>query len=167
MLRRTIFRLRRDFMNKSFHVLLTLILITAAGAAAAALPQCGAYDGNRGIAEAFAARWQAALNSGDEAALSALYADGAVLMPPADETLVGRRPVTQYLMSGDVPARDTGYQVDLVSCDFDGDRLHIAGVWGTPGSPRADAGTWTSGNLLRVLEQTASGDWVSTYEIWN
>ena len=57
-------------------------------------------------------------------------------------------------------------EIDYVSCERHGDTLHVAGVWGATGS-RVAAGTWKTGNLLRILERDAAGQWVASYEIWN
>ncbi|MEQ8235113.1 MAG: DUF4440 domain-containing protein [Gammaproteobacteria bacterium] len=143
----------------------TAIVLTAAAASASAdISTCAADPASRAIAEAHLARWQAAVESGDTAAIARLYEESAVLMPPSDETLVGRAPIAEYLASHVTPAHQPSYQVDLVSCELHGNALHIAGVWGLPSTPAA---TWTSGNLMQVIEASGEGEWRASYEIWN
>jgi uncharacterized protein (TIGR02246 family) len=151
---------------KTLLTTLTVILLAGASASAGAgaISTCAADPARRAIAEAHLARWHAAVESGDAAAIAALYEESAVLMPPSDETLVGRAPIAEYLASHATPAHQPSYRVDLVSCELHGDALHIAGVWGLPS---VTGGTWTSGNLMQVLEATGEGDWRASYEIWN
>lgn len=151
----------------------TLILagtLAAAGLNAnAEITTCGANDHNRDIAEAYEQRWETALSARQADNIAGLYAESAVLMPPTDETLVGRQPIAEYLNAAPLPARAKSYTVELVSCAMIGDALHIAGVWGVPAGRGADNAErpWTSGNLMRVLKPGTNGNWVSAYEIWN
>lgn len=149
----------------------TLITTALAGliaghavAARADIATCPVDHPSRAIAERYDARWQVALAGADSGALGALYDESAVLMPPTDETLVGRRPIAEYLAGGGAPGRASGYSVELVSCEVRGSALHVAAVWAEPNAGQAP---WRSGNLLRVLEATGDGQWVATYEIWN
>lgn len=138
--------------------------------AAADIRTCADDDNNRAIAERFEARWSHALRAASPDALASMYAESAVLMPPTDETLVGREPIASYLTAAEVPAQRAGYEVELVSCEMIGGALHVAAVWGLAGNrgeTAAGAGTWTSGNVLRVLRPDTRGNWASAYEIWN
>ncbi len=137
-------------------------LLTTAGAASAAIETCAPDGESRAVADAYDARWRSAVAQRDTAALAELYAESAVLMPPSDETLVGRELIAERLGDGELTARAADYSVDVVSCDIQGGALHVAGVWGA-----ATADGWTTGNVMRVLEPAANGRWVSRYEIWN
>lgn len=140
----------------------TALVVPTAALAAPTIETCAPDSGNRAIAEHFDARWSAAMSSRDTRALEGLYAESAVLMPPSDETFVGRAPVTAFLSGAATPARSADYSVDLVACELRGELLHVAGVWGTgAGASRV------TGNVLRVLEPAGNGQWVSRYEIWN
>lgn len=145
--------------------LMTLLLLAGTVAEVSAeISTCAADPASRAIAEAHLARWQAAIESGDAAAIAKLYEDSAVLMPPSDETLVGSTPIAEYLASHATPANQPSYRVDLVSCQLHGDALHIAGVWGLPSTK---PGTWVSGNLMQIIEADGTGAWRASYEIWN
>lgn len=156
-------------MHKSIRTAAALLLTLTLGNAAAEISACAQNDDNRGIADAYEQRLRDAVRAKTGGDVSDLYAESAILMPPTDETLVGRGPIATYLTSRRVPLTDPRYNFDLVSCRMSGDTLHITGVWGVPG----DAGgakqptTWMSGNLMRVLKPTPDGSWVSAYEIWN
>ncbi|MEQ8663037.1 MAG: DUF4440 domain-containing protein [Gammaproteobacteria bacterium] len=151
-------------MTTTLRTLTALLLAGAAGSATADIATCAADATSRAIAEAHLARWQAAVGSGERGAIARLYGESAVLMPPSDETLVGRTPIAEYLASHVTPAHQPSYHVELVSCELYGDAMHIAGVWGLPA---AHSGTWTSGNLMQVLEASGEGEWRASYEIWN
>lgn len=138
-------------------------LAFAGASAAAEIRTCAQDPESQAIAEAYQDRWRTSVASADIAAIAGLYDEGAVLMPPTDETFVGREPIVDYLRAAPVPARAPRYSVDLVSCARAGNALHVAGVWGQ----READGQWHGGNLLRVLERTPAGAWVASYEIWN
>jgi ketosteroid isomerase-like protein len=140
-------------------------LLVLSGSAQAGIATCAANSDNRAVAEAYQARWIAALNAEDSERIGSLYAESAVLMPPSDETIVGRQPIATYLHRADVPATRAQYSVDLVSCELRGNALHLAGVWGARTGTSSQV--LATGNLLRVLEPGADGNWVSRYEIWN
>ena len=119
------------------------------------------------LADDYNRRWVMALNSGNAEELGKLYADNAVLMPPTDETIVGRAPIGSYLTSSANAPRLDQYTVDIVGCEFSGDSLQFAGVWGTRQIDYRGKSVTISGNVLRILDRQANGSWQTTYEIWN
>ena len=112
------------------------------------------------------ARWVAAAASGEHARLAAMYAPDAVLMPPTDETIVGREPIARYLASSAPVAAPATYTVDVVGCALSGDTLEIAGVWGAD-ETTGDARRLRTGNVMRVATRGPDGAWRLKYEIWN
>lgn len=151
----------------------TLKLALAASALAAALPVAAEItacplDSDQGhIARAWTARWLDALHAAEPGDIARLYAEGAVLMPPSDETIVGRDLISAWLSAHPGPAQQADYQVDIVSCELRGNALHIAGVWGASSAAADGQAALATGNVLRVLEPDAEGGWRSRYEIWN
>ncbi|MGE0484669.1 MAG: DUF4440 domain-containing protein [Gammaproteobacteria bacterium] len=150
-------------MKNLILTLATSLALGNAGSAVADIRTCAAAPENRAIAESYNATWQAALSSSDPRRIAALYGESAVLMPPNDETFVGSQPIAEFLASAQVPGDAATYRIDLVSCEMHGGALHVAGVWGLANT----VGPWTSGNLMRVLEATPDGRWITAYEIWN
>ena len=147
-----------------------LIAIAALGlggthSAAAAVHTCAADPEAMRIAESFHGTWAGALERGNAQQLASLYGESAVLMPPGDLTVVGPRPIGEYLAAD---GRDTGTsRIELVACEKVGDSIHVAAVWGSPAADSTVADTWKSGNLMRVLERARDGGWRTTFEIWN
>ena len=150
-------------MYRPIAILIACLNAVVTAPVAAEIHTCGADARGRAIAEDYDARWRAALAQPSAGALARLYGESAVLMPPTDETYVGRLPIVDYLTHAHVPGQAARYSVDFVSCERHGNALHVAAVWGMPGAN----GVWQSGNVLRVLENQADGNWVASYEIWN
>lgn len=119
------------------------------------------------LADRHHAQWRAAMRSRDSARLAALYAENAILMPPTDETIVGRAPIAAYLTSADNTAPLDNYSVDIVACDMAGDSLSVAGVWGAEQKDFRGQAIAMTGNVLRVLDRQSDGSWSLRYEIRN
>jgi len=118
------------------------------------------------LADDYNRRWLRAAGTGSAQQLAELYTDNAVLMPPTDETIVGRAPIGEYLTANDTGPRLSNYSVDIVACELAGDTLQFAGVWG---ATQADfrANEIVTGNVLRIVDRQADGSWATRYEIWN
>lgn len=119
------------------------------------------------LAAATTTRWLDAAESGNAQTLAELYTENAVLMPPTDETIVGRAPIASYLTDGAGAASLHGYTVDIVGCDLRGDTLEIAGVWGIDAAARDPRSGLRTGNVMRVANRQPDGSWALKYEIWN
>ncbi|MGR9090636.1 MAG: YybH family protein [Gammaproteobacteria bacterium] len=119
------------------------------------------------IATSTTTRWLDAAQSHNARALGELYAENAVLMPPTDETIVGRAPIARYLADGPGAASLRGYTVDIVGCDLSGDTLEIAGVWGVDEAHLDPRTGLRTGNVMRVANRQPDGSWTLKYEIWN
>lgn len=152
--------------TRSRNLLATALLATASIATQAAEFGCPAGAAER-IAAATTTRWLDAAQSGNPQALAELYAENAVLMPPTDETIVGRAPIARYLAEGPGAGRLNGYTVDIVGCDLSGDTLEIAGVWGIDEAQRDPSTDLRTGNVMRVANRQPDGTWTLKYEIWN
>lgn len=150
-----------DTQLKAFGALLLSLPVIAE----ANIHTCSADSINREIAQQYQSEWQQAVASRDTASISRIYNESAVLMPPEDDSFVGRRPIADYLSDSALPAQAKDISIDIVSCEMEGNTLHITGVWGLN---TADSnGPWQSGNMMRVLENDGLGNWRASYEIWN
>lgn len=118
------------------------------------------------LAENYNRRWLSAAESGSAQRLSELYTDNAVLMPPTDETIVGRTPIGEYLAAAGAGPQLADYTVDIVACQLAGDTLQFAGVWGANQTDHRGTAVVT-GNVLRILDRQPDGSWTLSYEIWN
>lgn len=154
-------------MKTRSRYLCAALLATASLAPQAADFGCPAGGAAERLATATTTRWLDAAQSGSPQALAALYTENAVLMPPTDETIVGRAPIARYLADGPGAASLHGYTVDIVGCDLRGDTLEIAGVWGVDATRRDPRTGLQTGNVMRVANRQADGSWALKYEIWN
>jgi len=128
---------------------------------------CPIGDPAQQLADDYNQRWLNAVESGSAAELGALYSDNAVLMPPTDETIIGRAPIEAYLTTADNGPQLTNYSVDIVACEMTGDSLQFAGVWGAEQTDYRGRAVAMTGNVLRILVRQTDGSWTSSYEIWN
>ncbi len=110
--------------------------------------------------------WSYALNSGNVAALSQLYSDGAIVLPPTDETLNTREQIRafwdQVLSQG-----FSDFSIDNIDTRVAGDTAYQAGVWS---ASRTDANgrlERIGGNILNVLERQEDGSWRARMQSWN
>lgn len=135
------------------------------GALAALLAGCAdgsqALDSaSRGAIEATVDRYVAASNEGDAEALTALYADDAVLLPPNHEPIHGRKAIGEFWRQG----TDTGLEVSTLRLEVGGDVAYLVGRYHLPPTEQEEA---DSGQYVLCLKRQADGDWRLTADIWN
>ena len=84
--------------HASEYVMRVLVVCTAIGTLGIALMnfQTSAAEDVRKAVEAGNAKWMAAFNRGDAAAVAALYTDHATLMPPTSAMIQGRQGVQEF-----------------------------------------------------------------------
>jgi len=128
---------------------------------------CPAGAPEQQLAETTNTSWLNAVASGNPQRLASLYAENAVLMPPTDETIVGREPIGRYLSGTNTMPGLRDYTVDIVGCDLNGDTLEIAGVWGAEQQDFRGESHNVTGNVVRIANRQADGSWSLKYEIWN
>jgi ketosteroid isomerase-like protein len=119
------------------------------------------------VASDYNRRWLDALETGDPEHLRELYSDNAVIMPPTDETIIGRDPIGEYMATTPSAPPLSNYSVDIVACELAGDTVQFAGVWGADQTDYRGHAVAMTGNVLRILARQADGSWTSSYEIWN
>jgi uncharacterized protein (TIGR02246 family) len=135
------------------------------GALAALLAGCAdgsqALDSaSRGAIEATVDRYVAASNEGDAEALTALYADDAVLLPPDHEPVHGREAIGEFWRQG----TDTGLEVSTLRLEVGGDVAYLVGQYHLPPTEQEEA---DSGQYVLCLKRQADGAWRLTADIWN
>jgi uncharacterized protein (TIGR02246 family) len=129
------------------------------------LGACGAVaDGDesraRAAIEAAVNRYVTASNEGDAEALTGLYADDAVLLPPDHEPIQGRAAIADYWRQG----TDPGLEVSTLRIEVDGDIGYLIGRYNLPATAEEPA---DSGKYVLCLRRQADGAWKLTADIWN
>ncbi|HEX5634053.1 MAG TPA: SgcJ/EcaC family oxidoreductase [Gemmatimonadales bacterium] len=118
-----------------------------------------ADDAERAMAETLAA-YEEASNSGDPGALSALYTDDALLLPPDGGVVSGREAIREFWTGG----METGLSFEVVRTSagpeggFIAGRFHLAAT---------DASPADSGKYVLCLRRGGDGRWRVTADIWN
>ncbi len=135
------------------------------GALAAVLTSCTGVASevdaaSRGAIEATVDQYVAASNGGDAAALTELYAEDALLLPPDHEPVHGREAIGQFWEQG----TDTGLEISTLRLEVDGDVAYLVGRYRLPPTEQEDA---DSGQYVLCLKRQADGAWKLTADIWN
>jgi uncharacterized protein (TIGR02246 family) len=137
------------------------VLLLGAVATAACRPAAGAPEdpSKRMIAKVMES-YAAAYRDNDPDALAALYADGAVLLPPGHEMVKGRDSVRAFWSRG----MEAGFEMATVSIEVSGDAGYVVGRYYVPPDDQDDAET---GKYIIALRRERGGIWRITADIWN
>ena len=115
---------------------------------------------SRGAIEATVDRYVAASNEGDAAALTELYAEDAVLLPPDHEPIHGRKAIGEFWEEG----TDTGLEVSILRLEVEGNVAYLVGRYRLPPTEQEEA---DSGQYVLCLKRQTDGTWKLTADIWN
>jgi uncharacterized protein (TIGR02246 family) len=105
-------------------------------------------------------RYVTASNEGDAEALTELYADDALLLPPDHEPIHGREAIGEFWRQG----TDEGLQVSTLRLEVNGDVAYLVGRYRLPPTEEESA---DSGQYVLCLKRQADGAWKLTADIWN
>ena len=115
---------------------------------------------SRGAIEATVDRYVAASNEGDAEALTELYAEDAVLLPPDHEPIHGRQAIGEFWHQG----TDAGLEVSTLRLEVDGNVAYLIGRYRLPPTEQEEA---DSGQYVLCLKRQTDGTWKLTADIWN
>ena len=115
---------------------------------------------SRGAIEATVDRYVAASNGGDAEALTELYAEDAVLLPPDHEPIHGREAIGEFWQQG----TDTGLEVTTLRLEVQGNVAYLVGRYRLPPTEQEKA---DSGQYVLCLKRQTDGAWKLTADIWN
>ena len=112
------------------------------------------------------AKWMAAFNQGDAAAVAALYTDNAILMPPNSGMVEGRQGVQDF-WQGAIQSGLKGAALTTVSVQVSGETAYEIGkfslsVYAEDKEPQA-----ISGKYVVVWKKASDGMWKLHVDIWN
>ena len=130
--------------------------------AAAACARAPAHDvpGARRAIQAAVTEYVTATNRGDAEALTALYTDDAVLLPPDHEPIQGRDAIGAFWRQG----TDPGLEVRTLRLEVDGNVGYLVGSYHLPATEAEPA---DSGKYVMCLRRQSDGSWKLTADIWN
>jgi uncharacterized protein (TIGR02246 family) len=116
--------------------------------------------GAREAIEAAVSRYVAASNDGDAEALTALYTEDAVLLPPDHGPVHGRDAIGEFWRQG----TDTGLAVRTLRVEVDGSIGYLVGQYSLPQTAEEPA---DSGKYVMCLRRQQDGSWKLSADIWN
>jgi ketosteroid isomerase-like protein len=137
---------------------------TEAGSAAPAGLSAADEAAVRGADSAFAR----AATAGDGAAVGALYAPDATIMPPADSSRHGAA-VAQY-WSGFLSAFTVSLTLSTTTVDGRGDLAFATGTYTLAATPKqvgAKPMPTDNGKYLEIMKKQPDGSWKILYDMWN
>ena len=136
--------------------LLAVTLVVGGCRQAASAPR----SADRQAIEAAVSRYVAASNQGDAEALTELYAEDAVLLPPDHLPIHGRRAIGEFWRQG----TDSGLAVRTLRVEVDGSIGYLVGQYSLPQTEEEPA---DSGKYVMCLRRQRDGSWKLTADIWN
>jgi uncharacterized protein (TIGR02246 family) len=110
--------------------------------------------------QAAVGRYVTASNQGDVETLTSLYADDAVLLPPAHAAIEGRKAIEEFWRQG----TDQGLRVTTLRIEVAGDIGYLIGRYNLPATAKEQA---DSGKYVMCLKRQRDGAWKLTADIWN
>ena len=113
------------------------------------------------------AKFDQAFNSKNSAAIAALYAENAVVLPaPAGQPVLGV-PAIKDFFAGLINAGVIEHQLTLVDAVEDGNLAYQRGNWaGAMINEQGEKQTF-GGNVHLVYRKQADGNWKAVTHIWN
>lgn len=108
--------------------------------------------------------WEAAFNRADTAALVALYAPDAVLIPPSGTVLTGGQAAARANLGGLMEDRTLG--LSLIHQRSTANVGHIQGTWQARRKGGEERRLIASGTYLMLFERAPDGRWSIAYHAW-
>lgn len=141
-------------------VLLSLSLVSCSGQKKTDLAAV------RKIVEAREAKYAAAYNRQDAAAIAALHTEDAIVMPPNRKMVKGPQGV-QAMTEEDFQMGVGNLVLTTLSVDGSGDLVYEIGKYSASIQVSGQPAMQDSGKYLAVWEKQADGNWLIQADIWN
>jgi uncharacterized protein (TIGR02246 family) len=120
----------------------------------------------RGIVKDANDRWNAAFNSGDAAAVAALYtADGTVL-PHTHAVVKGSAAIADF-WAGMISAGLKDHGIELLDAQDAGDLAYSSGKWWATGPAKDGKAQRFEGTIVTILRRQSDGSWKTCLHTWN
>ncbi len=107
-----------------------------------------------------------ALNTGNAEAMSGLYTEDAVLLPPTDETLARPAAIREFWQDA---LKDGLRNVKLANFDIriEGNTAYQAAIWSAETSDSAGEIKQIGGNMVNIFSRQTDGSWKPRMQSWN
>ena len=107
------------------------------------------------VTAAYAA-WDAAFNSGDAKAVSALYTDDAIVLPPSHDVIKGPDAIEKFI-GGILGMGAKGHKFELIEASGDGKIVYGTAKWSATGKDSAGTDQPWGGLSTTIFEKQANG----------
>lgn len=141
-------------------------LMTIAMAVAIAQPARADDAGIKSTLVQFNSAWNQALNSGNAAAVAALYIEQATLSPGNGQTLVGRSEIEKLFQSF-VDNGVHNHTIEIVEAGGNDRLLFQVAKWSANGAEKDGKKPAFGGILISVFEKGDDGLWLARSHVWN
>ena len=149
-------------MQKFKKYLFPLVAIAFVTALTITAPARAGSDEVTAAVQLLNAKWDKALNSGDAAAVAALYAeDGRVVT--GDGTIKNGRAEIQELFQGFIDSGFHDHKIDMIDVKISGDIAFETAKWSGVGGDKIIYG----GHLVNIYERQEGGGLECRLHIWN
>jgi uncharacterized protein (TIGR02246 family) len=111
-------------------------------------------------------RWNKSFNTGDAAAVAALYTPDATLLPHTHDVVRGVEAIRDFWKSV-IEAGFRSHRIELIDAHAQGDLAFEIAKWQAEG-PGGDGNRQEfGGSLVNVFERQSDGSWKCRLHIWN
>ncbi|MCL7972014.1 MAG: nuclear transport factor 2 family protein [marine benthic group bacterium] len=138
-----------------------VVIILAAALLAFPATGLAQHDDVKADFEAMSMKWKAAYDSGDGAAVAALYAEDAMLLPPNMDPVSGREAIAEFWTMATAAGGTTDLKVKEVYSMGD-----MAAEVGTYSGTNADGSHADHGHYT-IIWKKVDGKWMMYRDMWN
>jgi len=136
-------------MGKLLSLLCSVVILAAAAISVARA------DPAADVTAAYAA-WDKAFNSGDAKAVSALYADDAIVLPPTHDVIKGPEGVDKFI-TGILGMGGKDHKLELIEASGDGNIVYGTAKWTAAGKDKGGADQPWAGTATTIFEKQGDG----------
>lgn len=116
--------------------------------------------------EAVTIRWGEGYNAGDAAAVAALYAEDATLLPPNAEAVQGRAAIEEFFKA-ELELGATDLKLTTISVGGGGDVAYEVGRFTVAIPSEGGEMMRDEGKYLAIYQHQADGTWKVQFDTWN
>ena len=136
---------------------LILVLLVSSASAATGSTESDMWINNKS--------WELAFNAGDTDALTSLYSEDAIVVPPSLEILNAPEEIKDYWTNQILSGTDN-FRVQTINLRVQGDVIYQTAVWIATVTSNGVA-TDLDGEMTNVIARQTDGSWKIQLQSWN
>ena len=141
---------------KLLNILILTLIVSSAGAVPS-ISESEMWINNK--------TWEVAFNTGNTAALSDLYSEDAVVMPPSLEILNAPDTIENYWVE-QIHAGTDNFRVQTINLKVENDVIYQTAVWIATVTSNG-VSTDLDGEMTNVITRQEDGSWKIKLQSWN